>query len=80
MILCRINKGVYLYLFEHANTIKHVYEHSCLSVRVFFSILAQLAHLAQSFFLIFNGINKCFDICFRIQILSRRKKCFGTFT
>ena len=26
------------------------YEHSCSSVRVFFSILARLAHLAQSYF------------------------------
>ena len=58
MILCRINKGVCLCLFGHANTRKHVYEHSCLSVRVFLSILAHLAHLAQSFFLILNGINR----------------------
>ena len=48
--VCRINKGVYLCLFGHANTRKHVYEHSCSSVRVFLSILAHLAHLAQSFF------------------------------
>ena len=52
MILSRINKGVYLSLFEHANTRKYVYEHNCLSVRVFLSILAHLAHLAQSVFLI----------------------------
>ena len=60
MILCRIMKGVYLSLFEHANTRKHVYEHSCSSVRVFLSILilAHLAHLAQSFFLISNAINE----------------------
>ena len=58
MILCRINKGVYLCLFGHANTRKHVYEHSCLSVRVFLSILAHLAHLAQFFFLISNVINE----------------------
>ena len=57
MTLCRINKGVYLCLFGHANTRKHVYEHSCSSVRVFLSILAHLAHLAQSFFLILNGID-----------------------
>ena len=45
--LSRINKRVYLCLFEHANTRKHVHEHSGSSVRVFLSILA---HLAQSFF------------------------------
>ena len=48
MILCRIKKGVYLCLLEHANTKKHVYEHSCSSVRAFLSNLAHLAHLAQS--------------------------------
>ena len=42
-------------------TFEHVSEHNCFSVRVFLSILAHLAHLAQSFFLIFNAINKCFD-------------------
>ena len=47
MFLFRINKGVYLCLFEHANTRKHVYEHSCSSVRVFWRILAHLAHLAH---------------------------------
>ena len=35
MILCRINKGAYLWLFEHANIRKHVYEQTCSSVRVF---------------------------------------------
>ena len=45
-------------MFKQANTRKHVSEHSCSSVRVFLSILAHLAHLAQSFFLISNGINK----------------------
>ena len=49
---------MYLSLFEHANTRKHVYEHSCSSVRVFSSIPAHLAHLAQSFSLILNAINK----------------------
>ena len=58
MILSRINRGVYLSLFEHANTRKHVYEHNCSSVRVFFSILAHLAHLAQFFFLILNVMNR----------------------
>ena len=48
--LCRINKEVYLYLFEHANTKRNIYEHSCSSVEVFLSILAQLAHFAQFFF------------------------------
>ena len=41
---------------------------SCSSVRVFFSILAHLTHLAHSFFLILNGINKCFDTCLSMQI------------
>ena len=45
-------------LFEHPNTRKHAYEHSCSSVRVILSILAHLAHLAQFFFLILNGINR----------------------
>ena len=36
-------------MFEHANIKKHVYEHSCLSVRVFLSISAYLAYLAKSF-------------------------------
>ena len=48
MILCRINKEMSMGLFEHANTRKHVYEHSCSSVRAFLRILAHLAHLAQS--------------------------------
>ena len=50
--------------FKHANTRKHVSEHSCSSVRVFLSILA---HLAQSFVLILNGINRCFDVSMQIQ-------------
>ena len=37
-------------MFERANTRKHVREYSCSSVRVFLSILAHLAHLAQVFF------------------------------
>ena len=41
-------------MFEHANTRKHVFEHSCSSVRMFLSILAHLAHLAQSFFFFFK--------------------------
>ena len=49
MILSRYDKRVFLFLFEHANTRKHVYEHSCSCVRVILSILA---HLAQFFFLI----------------------------
>ena len=69
MILSKINKGVYLSLFKHANTRKHVYEYSCLSVRVFMSILAHLAHFAQSFFLISTAINELiFDICKSKQI------------
>ena len=54
-------------MFERANTRKHVREYSCSSVRVFLSILAHLAHLAQSFVLILNGINKCFDVSMQIQ-------------
>ena len=54
-------------MFEHAYTRKHAYEHSCSSVMVFLSILAHLAHLAQSFFLILNGINRCFDVSMQIQ-------------
>ena len=52
---------------KHANTRKHISEHSCSSVRVLLSILAHLAHLAQSFILILNGINKCFDVSMQIQ-------------
>ena len=59
---------MFWYLSEHANTRKHVSEHSCSSVRVFFSILAHLAHLAYFFFLILNGINECFDTCLSMQI------------
>ena len=44
-------------MFKQADTKKHVSELSCLFGRVFLCILAHLAHLAQSFFLIFNGIN-----------------------
>ena len=60
MTLCRINKGVYLCLLEHANTKKHVYEHSCSSVRAFLSILAHSAHLTCFFSLILNRIKKMF--------------------
>ena len=43
---------------EHANTGKHVSEHSYSFVWVILSILAQLAHLAHSYFsLIFSIIN-----------------------
>jgi len=45
-LLCRIIKGVNLCLLEHANTKKNVHEHGC----SFLSILAHLAHLAQSIF------------------------------
>ena len=45
-------------MFKHVNTRKYVSEQSCLSARVFLSILAHLAHLAQSFFLILNEINR----------------------
>ena len=62
LILRRINKGVYWSLFEHADTSKHVFEQHCSSMRVFLSILAHIAHLAQSYFSrIFSAINtfKC---------------------
>ena len=45
-------------MFEHANTKKHVSEHSWLYGSVILSILAHLAHLAQSYFsMIFSAIN-----------------------
>ena len=47
-----------LCLFEFADTRKHVYEHSCSSVRAFWRILAHLAHLAQFLFFILNVINE----------------------
>ena len=53
MIVSRINKRMYLCLFEHANTRKHANEHNCSSV-----FLSDLAHLAQSFYLILNAINE----------------------
>ena len=43
---------------KHANTRKNVYEHGCSSGMVLTSILAHLAHLAQSFFSDLNAINK----------------------
>ena len=47
-----------MFWWEHVNTRKHVSEHSRLSGWVILSILAHLAHLAQSFFsLIFSAIN-----------------------
>ena len=55
-------------MFEHANARKHVREHSCSFVRVFWSILAHLAHLTLSFlFQIVNGINEHFDVSMQIQ-------------
>ena len=65
MILSRINKVVYLCLFEYANTRKHVYEHSCSSVRVFWRILAHLAHLAQFLFFYFK-CDKWIDILIHV--------------
>ena len=50
-------KGVYLSWFQYADTRKF-YERSCLSVKVFLSIIANLANLAQSFFFIINAINE----------------------
>ena len=56
-------------MFKQADTKTHVSEHNCSSVRVFLSILAHLAHLAQSFFLlIFLGRNRyIFDVSMQIQ-------------
>jgi len=45
-----INKGVYICLFEHANTRKHVYEHSCSSVRVFFEYSSSFSSFSSVFF------------------------------
>ena len=53
-------------MFDHANIRKDASEHSCLSVRMYLSILAHVAHLAQSFFLVLNGNNKCFDVSIQI--------------
>ena len=49
MISFRINKGVYLCLFELATTRRYDYEHNCSSLMAFLSILSHLAHLAQFF-------------------------------
>ena len=69
MILSKINRGVYLSLFEHANTRKYVYEHSCSYVRVFLSILA---NLAQFFFLIVDAINE-YIFCHMFKQMDTRK-------
>ena len=45
-------------MFKKAETEKHNSEYNCSSVRVFLNILAQLAHLAQSFFRMSKGINQ----------------------
>ena len=47
-----------MFWFEHANTRKHVSEHSWLSGWVILSIWAYLAHLPCAFSLILNRINK----------------------
>ena len=82
-ILCRINTRVCLSLFEQANTRKHIFKHSCSSVRVISSILA---HLAQSFFFWFQikKISKNIDKCFNKQIqesisMSRAAHLWGCF-
>ena len=49
---------MFWFMFEHANTRKHVSEQSCSSVRVFLSILAHLAHLTCSFSLIHKRVKK----------------------
>ena len=72
MILSRISKRVYLCLFEYANTRKHVYEHSCSSMRVCWSILAHLAHLAQFFFLDFK-CNKWINILYTFEQAATRE-------
>ena len=45
-------------MFKQGNTKKHVIKHSYSSVRVILTILVHSAHLAQSYFLILNGIIK----------------------
>ena len=42
-------------MFKKVNTRNHISEHICLSLRMVLSILAHLAHLAQSFFSDFEG-------------------------
>ena len=53
---------------QHANTKKHVSEHSWLSAQIILSILAHLACLTQFVFLILNGMNECFNTCLGMQI------------
>ena len=50
MILYRINEGVFIRLFRHANNSIKVYEHRFSSVWVFSRIIAHLANLAHLFF------------------------------
>ena len=58
LILNGIYKYMFWYVSEHANIRKHVSEYSWSSGWVILSILAHLAHLAQSYFsLIFSAIN-----------------------
>ena len=68
-----MNKKMIWFISQHANTKNHVSEHSWSSVWVILSILAHLAHLAQSYFsLIFSAINtyNCSGL-----ILTNKKIC-----
>ena len=59
---------MFWYLSERANTRKRVSEHSCSSVRMFFQYSSSLSSFSSVFFLILNGIDKCFDTCLSMQI------------
>ena len=61
----KCNEWMSWYMFQQANTRKHVSEHSWSSAWVILNCLAHLAHLAQSYFsLIFSAINiyDCSDL------------------
>ena len=60
-----------MFWFKHANTRKHINEHSWLFGSVMLNILAHLTHLAQSyFFLIFSAINTY--NCFWFDLTNRK--------
>ena len=53
-------------MFKQRNIKNHVSEYSCLSVRMFLSILVHSSSL-NCFFLILNKMNKYFDVSIQIQ-------------
>ena len=77
-----------MFWWEHVNTRKHVSEHNWLSGWVVLSILAHLAHLAQSYFsLIFSAVNTYnFDLTnmkkkvTENRNLVKRDQCFQLFS